>query len=252
MIHALFRYRLRAHAQQVLRNLFPEGYDGEVFLCGGAFKPMLKKGLPISDLDLWVRNRKEREKLCAALVARGAHLIRDFHPFCIKFRLDGQLVEITYHNVKDGALSDVVSTFDLALCGMGARYVNGKVVEVFVSDECWHAIRHRSVTVQESYFGFLLIQRAPSLIRTLHRMGQQAAELGFRVDLNHEHLLWGLYWGEFTEEERRAAMDLYFETMVSYKGQHDVHLVRRATTGYAPVVRSQTDKRPMRLVPRVV
>ena len=210
--------------------------------------------MPVQDYDLWVRNRKDREKLCAALEKSGAHLIRDFHPYCIKFRHDGQLVEITYHNIKDGGLKDVLSTFDLSLCSIGARYVNGKVVEVQVSDECWHAIRSRNVMVQQSYFLFLMMQKAPSLVRTLHRMGHQAAELGYRVDLNHEHMLWELYWREFSDEERQAAIDLYFDTMVDYKGQHDERLVRRAMVGFAPAVpdlKSRPDRTPVKLVHRV-
>ncbi len=256
MFRALFRNRIRAHAQRIFSSLFPQGYAGEVFLCGGAFKPLLKKGLPINDLDLWVRNRKEREKLCAALVARGAHLVQDFRPFCIKYKLEGRYVEITYHNVKDGALSDVVNTFDLAICAIGARYMNGRVAEAYLSEECWQAIRSKNVTVLDSYFCFVLLQKAPSLLRSLHRMGQQATELGYRVNANHERILWSIYWKDFNEEERRAAMDLYFETMVTYKGQHDEHLVRRATgLGYAPVVledRHQTKALPhVRLVPKV-
>ena len=253
MFRALFKRRVRAHAKRVFASLFPQGFDGEVFLCGGAFKPLLKPGLPVQDYDLWVRNRKGREKLCAALEKSGAHLIRDFHPFCIKFRHDGQLVEITYHNVNNGTLHDVVNTFDLSICGIGARYLNGEVVDVHVSDECWHAIRTRSVTVLDSYFIFLLLQKAPSLVRTLHRMGHQAAELGYRVDLDHEHRLWELYWSDFTEEERRAAVDLYFDTMVDYKGQHDERLMRRAMVGFAPAIPDlkTKDRKNVELVPRL-
>ena len=238
MFRALFRSRIRGHAIKIFTSLFPKGYAGEVFLCGGAFKPLLKKGLPINDLDLWVRNRKEREKLCAALVERGAHLVQDFHPFCIKYRLEGIVVEITYNNVKQASLADVVNTFDLAISGMGVRYMNGRVVESYLSEECWQAIRGKRIAVLDSYFCFVLLEKAPSLLRSLHRMGQQASELGYKVDADHEHRLWGIYWQNFTEEERRAAMDIYFETVVTYKGQHDEHLVRRATAvAYAPVTR---------------
>ena len=80
------------------------------------------------------------------------------------------------------------------------------------------------------------MQKAPSLIRTLHRMGQQAAELGYRVDLEHDHRLWDLYWSDYSEDERRAAMNLYFDIMVDYKGHHDEHLVWRATSAHAPAV----------------
>lgn len=250
MFRALFLHRVRRHARRVFQFLFPEGFDGEVFLCGGAFKPLIKKGHPMHDLDLWVRNRKEREKLCKMLLRRGAVLLHDFHPYCLKFRLDGQLIEITYHNVKDGRLEDVLNTFDLALSAIGTRFEKGQIVEALVTDECWHALSHREVRVLDAYFCFLALTKAPSLLRTLHRMGQKAAELGFAVNLDQEHRLWETYWQDYSEEERRVAMDLYFDTMVAYKGQHDPRLVHRATIGYAPVVRSQTDRVPLRLSPQ--
>jgi hypothetical protein len=234
MITFFFNQRLRRHAERVFGEIFPEGFEGEVFLCGGAFKPLLRRRLPINDFDLWVRNRKDREKLVRFLLQRGASLVRDFHPFCLKLRLNGRIIEITYHNINDGTLSDVVNTFDMAVCGLAARYKNGSVVEVHTSEECRESIRRRSIRVLPAYQCFLDATHAPSLIRTLHRMGQHAAELGYEVDVLHEHMLWEVFWKDYTEEERRAAVDLYFETMVHYKGHCDDRLVRRATVGYMP------------------
>jgi hypothetical protein len=248
MFRILFLLRVRRQARTIFKFLFPQGYDGEVFLCGGAFKPLLKKGLRAQDFDLWVRNRKEREKLCQALLDRGAVLVQDFQPYCLKFRLEGQIIEITYHNVKDAALSDVLNTFDLSLSAIGARFANGAVVEAAVNDECWHAIRNGEIGVLDSYFAFIGVTRAPSLLRTLHRMGQKAAELDLSVHASHEHRLWEIYWHDYSEEERRVAMDLYFDTMVAYKGQHDPRLVHRATIGYAPAMPAQGDKLPVKLV----
>lgn len=248
MLRALFLLRVRRHALRIFQFLFPQGYDGEVFLCGGAFKPLLKHGLRVHDLDLWVRDRKEREKLCQALVARGATMLHDFHPYCVKFKLDGQLIEITYHNVKEGTLADVLNTFDLSLSAIGARFQNGHVVEACVVEECWQAIRKGEVNVLDSYFCFIAMTRAPSLLRTLHRMGQKAAELSLAVNADHEHRLWEIYWHDYTELERRVAMDLYFDTMVAYKGQHDPRLVHRATTRYTPVLPAQGEKAPIKLV----
>lgn len=235
MIPLFFKSRVLRHAEGLFREVFHGEYDGEVFLCGGAFKPLLRNGLAINDLDLWVRNRKEREKLVRFLLQRGASLVRDFHPFCLKLRLDGRIIEITYHNIKDGTLADVVNTFDIAVCALGARYENRRVVEVHLGEECRESVRRKSVRVLMSYLCFLEATHAPSLIRTLHRMGQQAAELGYEVDVEHEHLLWEMFWKEYTEEERRVAMDLYFETMVHYKGHCDDRLVRRASVGYMPL-----------------
>jgi hypothetical protein len=73
-------------------------------------------------------------------------------------------------------------------------------------------------------------------------MGEQAAELGYEMDVEHEHLLWEVFWKEYSEEERRVAMDVYFETMVNYKGHCDDRLVRRATVGFQSVAASAQDE----------
>lgn len=250
MLRHLFLHRVRSRAHQLFHFLFPNGYDGEFFICGGAFKPLLRKGLAMHDLDLWVRNRKDRAKLCQALLNRGAVLLQDFHPFCLKFRLEGQIIEITYHNVKDGVLRDILQTFDIGLCAMGAHFANGRLNEVHATDECWNSIRRKEITLMESYFCFIGLQKPPSLLRTLHRMGQKAAELGYQVNADHEHRLWEIYLQDYTEDERRVAMDLYFDTMVAYKGQHDERLIRRASGGFVPVPRNHGDPMPLQLHPQ--
>lgn len=251
MFRQFFTMRLRRHARRVLAFLFPQGYVGEVFLCGGAFTPLLKKGLHVHDLDLWVRNQMEREKMCAALLDRGAVLLQDFKPFCLKFRLEGQIIEVSYHNVEDASLSDVLHTFDLAISGMGARFNNGKVVETIIHDECWLSIKHRELAVMGSYRCLLMLAKTPCLLRTLHRMGQKAAELGYKVAIKDEHRLWDIYWRDYSEEERRDAMNMYFDTMVAYKGQHNDHLVHRATVGYTSITRIKPRQESLHLIPKV-
>ncbi len=253
MFLALFKARIRRHAKQIFTELLGDDYDGEVFLCGGAFKPLLKRKLPINDFDLWVRDNTQRGKLVQFLLNRGATIARDFVPYCLKLRLDGRIIEITYNNVDDGRLEDVVNTFDLAVCGMGARFARNRVAEVFVSPECWNAIRHRAVRTVPSYMCFLSIQRAASLVRTLHRMGQQATELGYEVDTAHEHALWEIFWSDFSEDERRAAVDLYFETMVAHNGRCDQRLMRRAMVGFTPPMTEAMEQAPLtQLVPHPV
>jgi hypothetical protein len=143
----------------------------------------------------------------------------------------------------------VLNTFDISLSAIGVRFDRGAVVEAAVNEECWDALRKREISVLDSYFCYVGIMKAPSLLRTLHRMGQKAAELDISVNADHEHRLWELYWHDYSEQERRVAMDLYFDTMVAYKGQHDPRLVHRATIGYAPVLSGQQgEKLPVKLV----
>jgi hypothetical protein len=245
MFLAFLKARIRRHAKHIFAELLGDDYDGEVFLCGGAFKPLLKRKLPINDYDLWVRDNTQRGKLIHFLLERGATIARDYAPYCLKLRLDGRIIEITYHNVGDGRLEDVINTFDLAVCGMGARYAGHRVEEVFVGSGCWEAIRQRSVRTVPGYMCFLSIQHAASLVRTLHRMGQQAAELGYEVDTAHEHALWEIFWRDFSESERREAVDLYFETMVTHSGRCDERLMRRAMVGFTPPMPKAKEQSPI-------
>ncbi|HEY2573153.1 MAG TPA: hypothetical protein VGH65_03755 [Verrucomicrobiaceae bacterium] len=228
MFLSFFKARVRLHAARVFEKILGSQYEGEVFICGGAFQPLVQRKAPVNDMDLWVRDRREREKLTRHLLSRGAVLARETHPYGLKLRLDGRLIEITYHNVKDGALADVLHTFDLAIRGIGARFEKSRVAEVQVTEECWKSIRRRQIQVQSSYLFAVHEWRSPGIILTLHRMGQQASELDFDVDVAHEHLLWETFWSQYSEEERRAAMEIYFAATASSRGSTAEQISRAA------------------------
>src|SRR5579871_1600810 len=115
MLRALFMSRVRAHGERILKRLFPGGYGGELFLCGAAFAPLLKRRLPVEQVDLWVRSREERRRLLDALKMNGAHEIDDPDGLSAKFKFDGQRIEVMGHSVGEGTLMDVIRTYDLAL-----------------------------------------------------------------------------------------------------------------------------------------
>ena len=237
MFRALYLNRIRGYAQSLLKDFLPSEYEGEVFLCGGAFKPLLNKRLPHPEMDLWVRSAEDREALCLALHGAGGHLIENLYPHCLKFRLEGLRCEVHYHDVGEGSLAALLGVFDLALCGVGVRWQQGQVEEAEISDACWRALCRRQVMVMDHYLDQIALQKAPCLLRIIHRMGQQATDLEFTVDQNHEQRLWDMYWNHYTEEERQAALDLYFSTVVAHRGQHDEHLMRLVATagGTAPL-----------------
>lgn len=245
MFRPLYSHRIRGHAEKLTQWLFPSGYDGEFFFCGGAFKPVIHRKHAVHDYDLWVRDRNSREDLCRALLKRGAHLVKDYHPYCAHFRLDGQLIEITYHNVGDGTIQNILDTFDLTTSAVGARYADHQIQEIHFTDEHWESIQLQRITVQSSNMGYLLMEKCPTLLRTLHRMAQYAVELGFEVDADCEHQLWRWYWQDYSEEQRKACMDLYFDTMVTHTGKHDTKLVNQAIYGYAPVMAESADLHPL-------
>lgn len=230
-----FSGRVHTLAQSYFKKLFPKGYTGEIFLCGGAFKPLLKEGLLLSDLDLWVRDAKERQRLATALEARGAQLVYDFKPYCAKYDLNGLAIEIVYHNVKTYTLLDLLETSDLALCAMGARYQDGQIIETVVHDECWRAICDREVRVLKDNLAGLQETQNPSILRSIHRIKRQRAELGYGVNPNDEHKLWTMFFQDYSESQRQDAINLYLSTMVNYKGQRDEEILTQATQPFSPI-----------------
>ncbi len=221
--------RVKKQAAKVFRFLFPSGYKGEVFLCGGAFKRLLVPGLSTNDLDLWVRNRKERDRLVKHLLDRGAKLERDFRPFCLRLDLEGCAVEITYHNIKNGSLSDIVHGFDIAGCAIGASYRKGKVNSVYISPGAQETLIRREVVLEQAYLDTLATQRLPTVLRGIDRIQRFALETGFRIRDCDMDALWDLYFEHYSAEEKQQCLDVYLETTVGFKQACDKTLLQRAT-----------------------
>jgi len=220
--------KVKAHARKIFQSLFPKGYPGEIFLCGGAFKPLFDERLKINDLDLWVRNRKERERLVAALIDGGAELVHDFVPYCMKFMKDGQAIEITYHNVKDGGIPDIVGGFDLGLSAIGAAYRDGAIREVYISDALKKTLEEKTVLLQNSYIPRVREQHPVSLLATVDRMLKFADDIGYSVDPAAEEC-WEIFEHVYNDEEKQKSLEIYQEIMVDYKSRSNTVLLDRAT-----------------------
>ena len=221
--------QVRKHAKSVFKFLLGRKYPGEVFLCGGAFKPLLKPGLKINDIDLWVRNRKEREKLMHAMLDRGATLVRDFYPYCLRFDYEGCPVEITYQNVKDRPISDIVHGFDVAGCAIAATYKKGKIVDSYMSARARGSIENRLALLEESYIDQLIAEHTPSVLRGIDRMKKFARQTGYDVSEEDTERLWDIYANHYSSEERQRSLDIYLETTVGFKDSCDTGLIQRAT-----------------------
>ncbi|MEM0895942.1 MAG: hypothetical protein AAGJ79_03575 [Verrucomicrobiota bacterium] len=222
--------KVRKQADRIFRFLFPRSYPGEVFLCGGAFKPALHPKLRTNDIDLWVRDRKERNRLLRFLLERGATLDRDFHPFCIRLLLDGCAVEITYHNIKKGTIKELVHGFDIAGCAIGARYSCRRLREVYISPGAHETIATGEVLLEEGYLRTLVNERLPTVLRGIDRMQSFADETGLRVRERDMETLWKIYLHNYTVEEQRKCVDVYLETTVGFKQGCNKELLQRATT----------------------
>jgi hypothetical protein len=225
--------QVRRHAAKLL-NFLSHGsvYGGEVFLCGGAFKSIINPKLQICDLDLWVRDRKAREHLTRDLLNRGAKLITDFHPYCMLFDLDGAAIEITYHNVKQRHISEIVQGFDLAGCAIAAHYTNGKITDAFISRGAANSIETQTTRLEGGYLQRLRSERLPTILRSIDRLGRFATDLHFDLHQPDIDALWDIYFKDYDADERQRCIDIYLETTSDYKGRCDLELLK---TAYAVV-----------------
>lgn len=221
--------QVQKHAKEVFLFLLGKNYAGEVFLCGGAFKPLLKPGLKIKDIDLWVRNRREREKLTATLLDRGATLVRDFFPYCLRFDYEGCPVEITYQNVKDRPISDIVHGFDVAGCAIAATYSKGKIIDSYMSARARGSIENQLALLEESYIEQLLNDHTPTVLRGIDRMTRFAKETGYGISVDETEQLWDIYTNTYSSDERQRSLDIYLETTVGFKDSCNTGLIQRAT-----------------------
>ncbi|MFT4546728.1 MAG: hypothetical protein ACI9MB_000672 [Verrucomicrobiales bacterium] len=222
------RRAVKLHAAKLLAPIFDQPFADEVFLAGGAFKPLLKRGHLVRDLDLWVRNRKVRERLCAHLIAGGAELVHDFRPYCIKFSKRNVEIEITYQNVK-GSMMEVLAGFDIAACSVAATYQDGAVTDCLITARAERSFLEREIFLNEGYIARLEARRSPDVLQSIDRIGQFAED--FDLDLPTElcERLWGVYENVYTIDEREACLGTYLKTTVDYKGRCDLSLLKRAS-----------------------
>lgn len=226
---AVSHRRVKKHARKILRFLSRgSSYKGEVFLCGGAFKHLINTSLKLNDIDLWVRNRREREALMAELLIRGARLVRDFHPYCILFDFRGPAIEITYQNVKNRQISEIVDGFDLAGCAIAATYSHGRIVDSYINPLALSASTERTACLEKSYLNRLRTDHMPSVLRSIDRLQRFAKEVGYRASQEDIKAMWAIFFNEYSAEERQECIDVYLKTTAGYKGQHDEQLLEMA------------------------
>ena len=221
-----------AHASQLFSSVMPVPFQGEIFLAGGAFKPLIKEGHAVRDLDLWVRDRRVRERLCDHLVRCGATLVRDFRPYCILLRAGAMDIEVTYQNVKDRPISEILEGFDLAPCGIAATYVDGQVTQATITPAAIKSLRDGEVLINKPFLRRLETKRTPDVLQGLDRVARFASEMGMAVPEEQRQRLWAIYEELFTHEERQACVDTYMKATVEYKGHCDVPMLQRASSGF--------------------
>lgn len=219
---------VRAHAEQLLKPVFRTPFADDVFLAGGAFKPLINPARSVRDLDLWVRDRRARERLVDYLQLNGAVLVEDFHPYCLRFVHSAGEIEVTYQNVKDNTIDYVLKDFDIAPCAIGANYRDGRIISATVSDTTLRSLNDGRVLLTDEYLKSREEKRGPDLLQSIDRIGRFADETGFDIDTDQVEDLWHLYDNVYSEDERQACVDTYLSTTVEYKGRCNLELLQRA------------------------
>ena len=212
-----FCRRARAFARGLLRFWDGERYDGEVFLAGGVFKPLLSGKARWNDIDLWVRDKAARIKLDAHLRTNGFALRRDFKPFCRSYGRGDVSLEITYHNIKQAGVDRVFRDFDLSLSKIGARIENGEVREVVIAPDFWQSLENKVVRFSPSRMRKLRDEHLAQILHNLHRLAEWAANLGWAGDKTQEAELWDLFENRYPPEAKREAIELAWLILGVYK-----------------------------------
>lgn len=171
--------------EAMLREVLGAGFDGEVFLAGGAFRTLLTGRRP-RDLDLWAPDDATRVALTAWLMERGASLERDHPPFQTAFRCGPHTVDVPYA-VGTTRLVERLARFDLGLSAIGVTWRRGRVVEAVVDPCALRSVETRAVWLLRP------LRNVSYLLNTLERAHRYGRELGFEVPDEEQRLLWTTY-----------------------------------------------------------
>ncbi len=220
--------RALEHAGRLLGAVSDIPHPGDIYLAGGAFKPLMGSSKPVRDLDLWVKNRWAREAAAAWLLDSGFILERDFQPYCQVFRKDGQVVELTYQNLKEGGIQDVIEFFDLGTSQIAVKVTNGRACEIFTTPDFWESQQSRIVRISRSHWHRLGNEHSPTMVLSLHRMESCAAELGWDYDRSQQDEMWRMLAEDYTVEEATGALALADEILGEYKNHSEAPSLVRA------------------------
>jgi hypothetical protein len=208
--------QLIAYSQELVDRVFPQVPQEEFFIAGGAFKPLLRENLEVRDIDLWVRDRKARERLREELLGLGATLIRDFEPYCIALEINGFPLEITYQNAYDEFPSRVLEHFDLTVSSIGISCKEGRVREAFITPEAEFSLRERKLFLCKAWLADML-EKHGFILGSIQRLRSFSAQLGWPIAEGEIEKLWDAY-ESFPLDARCENLKRFVEIDVKYKG----------------------------------
>ena len=228
-IRKFSRRRVKAHAKKLFQFLFPRGFGGEFFLCGGAFKPLFDAGLKLNGLDLWVRNSAARERLVGALINGGASIVDDVESHWIRLERDGVPVVVSYRDAPDAGLGGIVGEFDIAACAIGVAFRDGAIREVQIAAQANRMLRAKAVLFQDAYLDRLRSAHDPVLLCGIDRLTALAGDTGFEPDEGSLAEAWEIFESEYDADEKQRCLDTYMETVVGLRSRCDPRIVQRAS-----------------------
>jgi hypothetical protein len=212
-----FRRRVRDFIHKVQPVWHGDRYDGEVFIAGGVFKPLLSSTARWNDIDLWVRDNAARAKFDCHLRSAGFVLKRDFKPFCRAYEKDDTSVEITYHNLKTAGAARIFRDFDLSPSRIGARIENGEVKEVEIATDFWESLERKVVRFSPRRMRKLREEHLSQILHNLHRLAAWAENLGWKADKSQEAELWDLFENRYPPSAKKEAIELAWQILGVYK-----------------------------------
>jgi broad specificity phosphatase PhoE len=175
--------------RELAATLGPE-CDARFFLAGGAFKTLLT-GRPPRDLDLWATSPADRDRLKAALLARGAEPLPE-RAYTEGFRVGDRVVELPF-STESLTLEERLLRFDIGLSAVGVEHMPG---------ERWRAVVHPLALNSVETRQVRLLDELPNwrhALTSLERMRRYAAELSFEVPPGEEERIWEIFDRQATE-----------------------------------------------------
>ena len=189
---------VRGFAEEHLKIILPDGFQGRFILAGGCFKSLIHDKAP-NDLDLWPASSEDRTLLLDSLQSQGSVVMENgqFNTILKNPALPFP-VEVTCkcpHSIEE-----CVADFDIELACVAAEYSNGIVGGVYI-----HAGVADCIEFQEIRAVSRLRPMKYSL-RTLERLEKYGKELGFRVCEQSRRRVWDIYTAA-SEQERTELLD---------------------------------------------
>lgn len=214
MASALTEEGVASYGEALLSEVLGDGFDGEVFLAGGAFRTLLTRRAP-RDLDLWTPDEDTRSSLTAFLLARGATEERDHPPFQTMFRCGAHVIDVPYA-VGPRRLVERLERFDLGLSAIGVTWRRGRVVEAVIDPCATRSTEGRAVLLLRP------LRNVSYLLNTVERARRYARELDFEWPVAEEALLWDTFASLPTARQQKVLSNY------AWAGGHDARIIEQA------------------------